>query len=221
VPPTCSPSRGDRHARGSREWAALRCAAVDLAVGFAAHSGWAVAVVAGLDDGHLRVYDRRRVELISPALPRQAYHAAAGLSDGEGRELVATVDRSIAEHALDALSAIRTSMSERHSLAAVGIVGQAREIPDLTVVLASHALMHASEGGQYRRALDQAGRRLGLPVCWTSAQRLAPEVARIVGWSSDRLVDEHAQVRAAIGPPWQKDHKEAAAAALIALRSAG
>src|SRR5688572_7681164 len=52
----------------------VRYGSVNVAVGFAAHSGWAMAVVVGLVDGHLRVYDRRRVELISPDLPRQAYH---------------------------------------------------------------------------------------------------------------------------------------------------
>jgi hypothetical protein len=192
---------------------------MDVAVGFSTHSGWAVAVVAGSMEGHLRVHDRRRVELISPDLPRQAYHAAADLPAGEGRDLVAAVDRSIAEHALDALSAIQTSVSEHSSLAAVGIVGHAREIPDLAAVLASHALMHASEGEQYRRGLDQAAVQLGLRVRRTAAERLVPQAAEAVGWSSDRLADEYAQVRAALGPPWQKDHKDAAAAALVALHS--
>ena len=191
-----------------------------MAVGFAAHSGWAMAVVVGLVDGHLRVYDRRRVELISPDLPRQAYHAAADLPAGEGRALVAIVDRSIAEHALDALSAIQTSVSEYSSLAAVGLVGHEREIPEMTAVLASHSLMHASEGEQYRRGLSKVAVELHLPVYRMGAERLGPDIAGLVGWSSARLADEHAQVRAAIGPPWQKDHKDASAAALIALRSA-
>jgi hypothetical protein len=193
---------------------------VQVAVGLATHSGWAIAVVAGLVEDHLRVHDRRRVELVSRDLPRQAYHAAANLHGDEGRELVAAVDRSIAEHALDALLAIQKSLSERSSLAAVGLVGLARQIPDLTDVLASHALMHASEGEQYRRGLDKAAGQLGLPVRRTAADRLFVDIAEVVGWSSARVVDEYVQVRAAIGPPWQKDHKDAAAAALIALRSA-
>ena len=56
---------------------------MQAAVGFSTHSGWAVAVTAGVgDDGHLAVVDRRRVTLISDDLPRMAYHAAAELDAG-------------------------------------------------------------------------------------------------------------------------------------------
>ena len=80
--------------------------------------------------------------------------------------------------------------------------------------------MHVSEGEQYRRGLSKAAVELHLPVYRMGAERLGPDIAGLVGWSSARLADEHAEVRAAIGPPWQKDHKDASAAALIALRSA-
>jgi hypothetical protein len=186
---------------------------VRVAVGFATHSGWAVAVVAGLDDGRLRVHDRRRVDLVSADLPRQAYHAAADLPAAAGVDIVAAVDRSIAEHARDALTAVRASLA----LAAVGIVGLARDIPDVATVLASHALMHASEGEQYRRGLAGAAEELGLPAFRLDPARLVDDVADAAGWSPSRLADEQARVRSDLGPPWQKDHKDATAAALIAL----
>lgn len=189
---------------------------MDVAVGFAAHSGWAIAVVAGLVDGHLRVYDRRRVDLISPDLPRQAYHAAADIPAGEASELVAAVDSSIVEHACDALASIRDAVSE-HALVAVGVIGRPRDIPDVATVLASHSLMHASEGEQYRRGLATAAERLNLPVQRLEPRQLTARIADVVGWPPARLADEQTQVRAALGPPWQKDHKEAATAAVVAL----
>lgn len=59
----------------------------DVAVGFASHAGWAIAVTVGVDvgvdgkagDGQLEIHDRRCVELVSPTLPPQAYHAAVDL----------------------------------------------------------------------------------------------------------------------------------------------
>jgi hypothetical protein len=203
---------------------AVAWAFVRLAAGFATHSGWATAVVAGLVEGHLHVHDRRRVELVSADLPRQAYHAAADLPAEEAADVVAAVDRSIAEHARAALTMIRAAVGDaprkEASLVAVGVVGLAREIPDVPTVLASHALMHASEGEQYRRGLAEAAARLGLPVSRTDPKQVEADMAGAVGWSPSRLADEHARIRSALGPPWQKDHKEATAAALVALTDA-
>lgn len=189
---------------------------VEVAAGFSTHSGWAVAVVVGVVDGHLRVCNRRRVELISPELPRQAYHAAVDLPTEEARRLVAAVDASIAQRSAQALAEIRAAASDE-VLAAVGVVGAPRAIPDVAAVLASHALMHASEGEQYRSAISAAAAELGLPVRRVDARQLAADVAQLPGWSASRLADEHRRLRAALGAPWQKDHKQAAEVALLAL----
>jgi hypothetical protein len=193
--------------------------AVDVAAGFVTHSGWAVAVVVGLVDDQLQVCDRRRVELVSPDLPRQAYHAAADLPPGQAEELVAAVDASIATCSLEALSALRDAASDG-ALVRVGVVGPRREIPDVATVLASHGLMHASEGEQYRRGVTMAAEQLGLPVRRVEAGQLATDVAELLGWPAPRLADEHKRLRTALGPPWQKDHKLATEVALVALRSA-
>jgi hypothetical protein len=177
-----------------------------------------VAVVAGLVDGHLAVCDRRRIELIAADLPRQAYHAVADLPPDEAEALVAAVDLSIAERSDQALQAIGDAVGD-HALVAVGVVGSSREIPGVATVLASHALMHAAEGEQYRRGMAAAAAELGLRALRTDPRQLVAEVADTLGWSPERLADECAQVRATLGPPWQKDHKDAAAAALVALHA--
>jgi hypothetical protein len=191
---------------------------VDVAAGFSTHSGWAVAVTAGLDEaGRLRVVDRRRVELIDDDVPRQAYHAAAGLPAAEARALVARVDTSIAARSREVLTNLSASSGDC-SVVAAAVVGEPREIPDVDVVLASHARMHACEGEQYRRGLADAADELGLRVVRAAPGDLASRAGELLAWPAERIEDELAAVRKSLGPPWQKDHKEATLAALVALR---
>ena len=82
-----------------------------------------------------------------------------------------------------------------------------RSIPgDLDRVLGSHALLHAAEGALYEQAV------LG-------AAAAAGRVAWLVDRRTLRPTDEVEALRGRIGPPWQKDHKLAAMAALIALEA--
>lgn len=196
----------------------LDCDIVDVATGFTTHSGWAIAVTVGVVDGQMEVHDRRRVELVSPELPRQAYHAATELGADEAEQLVEAVDGSIATCAVAALDAICATI-DRHSLVAAAIVGDARAIPDVTTVLGSHALMHAAEGEQYRRGLANSAARRAETIVRVGRDRIDADVAAVVGWSVSKLAQEQARVRSSIGPPWRKDHKDAAAAALIALHT--
>ena len=72
-------------------------------------------------------------------------------------------------------------------------------------ILASHALLHAAEGALFERALVAAAAEIGIPARVSDPDMLE------VGDALDAL-------RKTLGPPWQKDHKLAAAAALAALR---
>jgi hypothetical protein len=191
---------------------------VEAAVGFATHSGWAVAVTAGVgDDGHLAVVDRRRVTLLGDDLPRMAYHAAAELDADAAERLVASVDASIADYARDVV--VELVAAADVAVAGVAVVGRPREIPSVAVVLASHARMHASEGEQYRRGIVEAANDLGLPVLRIGPDELTARTTELLGWTPERTEQELAAVRAALGAPWQTDHKQAALAALALLRS--
>jgi hypothetical protein len=99
----------------------------------------------------------------------------------------------------------------------VAVVGEPREIPDVATVLSSHARMHACEGEQYRRGLIAAANGFRLSTLRIGSTELTGRLATILYWTSARTQSELAAVRAEIGPPWQKDHKEAALAALAAL----
>ena len=191
---------------------------MQAAVGFSTHSGWAVAVTAGVgDDGHLAVIDRRRVTLLGDDLPRMAYHAAAELDADAAERLVASVEASIADHARDVVGELVAAPDV--AVEGIAVVGRPREIPAVAVVLASHARMHACEGEQYRRGIVEAANDLGLPVLRIGPDELTARTTELLEWTPERTEQELAAVRVALGAPWQTDHKQAALAALTLLRS--
>jgi hypothetical protein len=148
------------------------------------------------------VLARQRVTLIDGALPRQPYHAASdgGMSLAEASRLIAKVELA-AERA--ARAATRDA-AKGFGADAVAVVGGGRAIPrELERILASHPLLHAAEGALYEEAVAEAARANGLRV------ELVPPGDLVVSGALDALGRQ-------IGPPWQKDHKLAAAAALRA-----
>lgn len=164
-----------------------------MKAGFRCHSGWAVMVVT---DGTLArplLIDRRRVELVGPGLPRQPYHAVA--EEGAPRSIISRVEKA-------ANKAISSALLSLPELTSVALVAKPRDLPDdLDQILRSHPRLHAAEGWLYERAVLDAATSLDFPVTV-----IAPDTISI----SPAL---EAAGRAA-GPPWQKDHKWAAAAAL-------
>jgi hypothetical protein len=99
----------------------------------------------------------------------------------------------------------------------VSVLGRPRDLPELSAVLANHSLLHAAEGELYRAALDEAADARGLAVCAVPSKRTVEEAAAGLGTTRDLLVARLAALRADLGAPWQADHKDATAAALLGL----
>lgn len=190
---------------------------MELAWGFKPHSGWAVAVlVSGSAAGPI-VLDRRRVQLCPDELPRQVYHAAEGLPSARAARLVAQVDAAV-EATTAAVLAELVEVAQVHGeLVAIAVVGEPRAMPDLEDALANHMMLHTAEGELYRGALDDGAAALGLPVVPASPKRTVDDAAVALGTSLDALAARLAGLRAELGAPWQADHKDATAAALVAL----
>ena len=170
--------------------------AQSVALGWRSHSGWAVLVAVGGSTVRPEVLDRQRVELVDGSLPRQPYHAVA--EDGMARDIIVRVERMALETAITATATAR----ERFGAEAVGVVGRHRHIPDdLDKVLSTHMLLHAAEGELYEVALLEAASHLGLRVALVDPDQVTISAALEAAGK-------------ALGPPWQKDHKLAAAAAL-------
>jgi len=147
---------------------------------------------------------RERIELVGGTLPRQPYHAVSdvGLTGKRAAQLIARVEKAATKRAVAATARIIAA----HGVSAVGIVGGGRTIPeDLERVLASHAYLHAAEGDLYEQVLSEAATANGVTPL------LVPPRTVDVPPALERAGK-------ALGPPWQKDHKLAATAAVLALR---
>ena len=168
------------------------------------------------------VLARNRYELSEGDLPRAVYHAARQLDlENAGRlvDQVGLVARTAAELQL------RRTVAELEA-AGYEIVGTAvaapRELPaDLSEILGSHPLVHTAEGQLFRDALAEASELLSLPVTRFGQHELYEEAADHIGTSDASLRAQLTGLGRALGPPWQRDQKEAAAAAWLALASAG
>lgn len=190
---------------------------VAMRVGIAHHFGWAVSVIAGDDHS---VVDRRRIELIEPGLPPAPIHHLGGAHELHGSDsppdddalaaIVDTVRASVARAtriALDELVAASPGAITSISLRAWpddfprGIAAQ-RRVP----------YESRADSVMYREVLAEAARARG----WT-VHRYANDVERAAAdLLGDRTHDVLHGPRAALGPPWTKDHRTALAATIIA-----
>jgi hypothetical protein len=181
-------------------------------IGVSDHGGWAVLVTVARDGTLL---DRRRVELVDEGLPKLPHHhQSQGLPLDEAVELVERVRVSAEKHALLALEAV--------TLAVPRILGVAlRNCPQLPPTIAErikdYRAQNVADWVMYRKALSSAAEARGWPVHWYDAKKVlgaASQALRV-----DNLDAHFLQVRRAVGPPWNKDHKLAMAAAIVTATS--
>jgi len=187
----------------------------DGIIGVSDHGGWAVLVtVAG--DGTL--LDRRRVELVDEGLPKIPHHSEGqALPIEEAVALVERVEASAKRHSKLVLDAVAATVHGR-------IVGVAlRQCPELPPTIAEriadYQAQNVADWVMYRKALAAAAEARGWAVHWYEAKKVfdaASEALRVAD------IDAHfVQIRKAIGPPWNKDHKLAMAAAIVAASAVG
>jgi hypothetical protein len=144
------------------------------------------------------VVTRERVSLIGDGYPSQVFHACEGLDLDAAVELV---ERQLAHVDEQGERAIRTFLP----LDGVGVAADERPRTDnIERILASHTLKHMSEGQLIRDALRNGSAAVDLPTICVPAKQLMAD------GDQDWLV---AQGKA-LGPPWRKDEKLAALAAL-------
>ena len=183
-----------------------------VAFGLKAHSGWAALVGVGERDGDVAMTDRRRIELVLEAWQKQPYHAAEHLQPDAARDTVARGIEAARKGAVRELqAALARAGAQQHDVTACGVL-VGNPMPDWSVdeILAVHFRMHKAEGVLFRDVLLQAAADCGLrPVA-------VPEKQSGV---DRRLQHTIATLGRSAGPPWGKDQKDAALAALIALNS--
>jgi hypothetical protein len=171
-------------------------------------------MVTAARDGTL--LDRRRVELVGEGLPKIPHHSECQrLPLEEAVELVERVQASAEKHAVLALDAV--------AMAAPRILGVAlRKCPQLPPTIAERIKDYWAQNNadwvMYRKALASAAEARGWPVHWYDAKSVLGAARQALGVED---LDAHfLQVRRAIGPPWNTDHKLAMAAAIVAASAA-
>jgi hypothetical protein len=178
-------------------------------IGVSDHGGWAVLVTAARDGTLL---DRRRVELVGEGLPKIPHHSEGqGLPLDEAVALVERVRVSAEKHAVLALDAVAKAVPR---ILAVAL----RKCPQLPPTIAErikdYRAQNVADWVMYRQALASAAEARGWPVHWYDAKSVSSAASQALRVES---FDAHfLQMRRAIGPPWNNDHKLAMAAAIVA-----
>jgi len=191
-----------------------------VAFGMKAHSGWAALVVLGERDGELAVADRRRIELVDDEWAKQPYHAAEDLKPDAARDVVKRGVEAARRIAVREMRAAVKRERERENEVAACAVLVAGPMPDWSVeeILAVHFRMHKAEGVLFRDALVRAAKECGLRLVEILEKTLAPHAESALKTPASSLAKDIARLGKAAGPPWGKDQKDAALAALVALR---
>jgi len=187
---------------------------MNVAFGMKAHSGWAVLVVLGKQDDEFVVVDRRRIELVENEWAKQPYHAAEGLKSEVARDLVQRgIDAAHKFAVREMRAALKREADRKNEVKACAVlVGSPMPNWSVDEILAVHFRMHKAEGVLFRDALVHAAQE-----CKIKAFEI-PE-KELPNPSTSKLASQLSALGKAAGPPWGKDQKEAALAAMLALRS--
>ena len=193
-----------------------------VAFGLKAHSGWAALVVVGLAGNGFHVVDRRRIELVededAPSA-KQPYHAAEGLHGEAARDVVARgVEAARRSAVREMQAALSRSRELGHEIVACAVL-VADPMPDWSTdeILAVHFRMHKAEGVLFPDALVQGARACGLNVAVIPEKQLSEHAQGSLAGPLSRLMKRIETLGKSVGPPWGKDQKSAALAAMIGL----
>jgi hypothetical protein len=192
-----------------------------IAVGFKAHCGWAALVALGRAGGQFDVIDRRRIDLVeadSVTWAKQPYHSAEGLPAESARRLVARgVEMAYRVAGREVRSLVERAGRGGHSIIGCAVlVGTPMPAWTTDQILAVHMRMHKAEGVLFPSALLEAATACHLKPVTILEKDLGPRAEESVDLSI--ATRQLAALGKSIGPPWGKDQKSAALAAMIVLQ---
>jgi len=180
------------------------------AIGLRLHSGWASAVLmAQVSAGPPRLSARRRIILCERPQAKKPYHAAENMALREAESFIAKCRAATIALAVEALGQLCDDAGGRNPTGMGLVASAARELPPLSRLLHSHALIHAAEGAFYREAMIEAATRLGI-----KAHAITGGAACDVLEGARDLREALERIGKAAGPPWTADEKCASVAAL-------
>jgi len=193
------------------------------AVGVVEHGNAAVLVTLGPGGALL---DRRRIDLTDRGVPTHPHHHEGSWAVGRYRnspwartislpEAVALVERVRAAAELGAREGLeRLAASVAAPIGRIAIRACPKLPPTTEERIADNRAQTFADSVMYREALAAAAEARGWSVHWYDRERVFGDAAAALG-RADIDGDLRAMGRS-IGPPWQADHRLAAAAALAA-----
>jgi hypothetical protein len=183
-------------------------------LGIADHLGWAIAVTASADH---EVVDRRRIELVEPGVSAAPIHYESGRLDvAATAALVAKVRASVVRATSAALDEIATALPA--PVVSISLRDWPPDFPDDIVVQRRAPYEARADAIMYRQVLSELAHARDWEVHFYDARDV---VDQAVGMLAERADEVLRGPRAAMGPPWAKDHRVALAATIVGSSSAG
>ena len=181
-----------------------------MQLGIAHHLGWAVAVTVSPEH---QVVDRRRIELIEPGLPTAPVeHEIDGLDDADAAALVATVRASAVQAATAALDDLAAAVPG--PIVSMSLSRWPLDFPDDIAVQRRAPYNARADSVMYRQVLAELAFARDWKVHLYDARDVQGQAVRFLGERAGTVLHSP---RAALGPPWTKDHRTALAAAIMAF----
>ncbi len=191
------------------------------AFGVQMHSGWGVLVAVSGDANSVEILDRRRIVTADPVMPGaiQPYHFAVRLALPEQETHLAHCAEASSRLAATAMAEVIKELDTRRYriVGAAVLLASGRSLPPLAKILAAHPLIHTAEGEFFRHAASEACADLHIPVTAIRVRELDERANVAFGNAARKVKDNVAKLGSSVGPPWTKDHKTAALAALLVL----
>ena len=180
-----------------------------MRLGIADHLGWAVAVTATADHA---VVDRRRIELVEPGVSAAPIHYQRGRLDvAATAALVATVRASVVRTCSAALDDLAGALPA--PVVSISLRFWPPDFPDDIAVQRRAPYEARADAIMYRHLLAELGHARGWEVHCYDAKHIEEQAADVLGERADEVLGAP---RAALGPPWTKDHRMALAATVVA-----
>jgi hypothetical protein len=194
---------------------------VRAAIGFKPRTGRATMVVVGGEPAAPVFVESREVALLPPG-GFAPYHVAADLPPPKRQASVERDVRAARGLAEDALrDAIRRCQEAGNEVMNCGVlVGKGLPAWSTDEIVAVHVRMHMAEGEMFRDVLVDAARACNLGPVTLPDKAALESAAKSLGMKSAQLGALLEALGRQSGPPWRKEHREAAAAALVALAAA-
>lgn len=191
------------------------------AVGVRVHSGWGALVAVCGALGAEEVIERSRIEITDPKMPGgiQPYHFVKSMEIKRAQQHLAKCAAASGRLALDSIREILQQLEGRGYSVTVSCVllSSGRPLPELSGILASHALIHTAEGEFFRSSFRDAFQALKIPVTGIRERDLPDRAQKAFGKGATKVQERVAAMGHSLGPPWTTDQKAAALAALIVL----